>query len=464
MTAQVVWIGVFLFYLLLQSRFLSVGIFEPTKFGLVFNDMLLALLDGRFDLRPEIVGEEGFVGDDGMIYSYFGILPALLRLPLVWLPGFAELDLTGFSTTLAVTLAACLNTLSVRRVISWHARPDRVAVLTVIFATIIVFSGPAFALLGRPAIFHEAVAWSYVFASLFLYSALPLVFARPDADSTALLVMALAAAAALLTRVSTGLGLYVAMTLLLLVLAMRSIRGDRTEAEISLGAIVLAGALLLLGAVLCAGVNYGRWGDPFLFADLPRQIAVMQDPDRIARLAAYGAFNLERTWIGLSYYFLPLDWLAVDDGHPWSSWVRLLDRAEAPPGSFLLLEPVWVLLSMIGLAGLVRKRTPEGVQRWPAIALAAGLSIPPMLMLVAIYMAFRYRVEFMPLLLLLGFIGLASLCRRNAGMNDGMARWRVGALAAFAVVQCIGGGVALVVYQNVKFTSWTYDFFVEFTP
>ena len=38
------------------------------------------------------------------------------------------------------------------------------------------------------------------------------------------------------------------------------------------------------------------------------------------------------------------------------------------------------------------------------------------------------------------------------------------ALAAFAIVQCIGGGVALVLYQNVKFTSSTYDFFVEFTP
>ncbi len=50
--------------------------------GLVFNEMLVRLLHGRFDISPATIGDEAIV-HGGRTYAYFGVFCALLRLPLV---------------------------------------------------------------------------------------------------------------------------------------------------------------------------------------------------------------------------------------------------------------------------------------------------------------------------------------------------------------------------------------------
>src|SRR5205809_684359 len=63
------------------------GFFAPSQRGLTFNSMLLHLLDGSFDVDPETIGDEGVLRG-GRVYAYFGIVPALLRLPLLAFAGF----------------------------------------------------------------------------------------------------------------------------------------------------------------------------------------------------------------------------------------------------------------------------------------------------------------------------------------------------------------------------------------
>ena len=60
---------------------------------------------GRFDVDPSSIGFEGFVRD-GRTYAYFGVLPALLRWPLLIWPRFAGVDFTALSCAIAATLAA----------------------------------------------------------------------------------------------------------------------------------------------------------------------------------------------------------------------------------------------------------------------------------------------------------------------------------------------------------------------
>src|SRR5689334_12300952 len=51
-------------------------IFASSLHGMIFNSMALHLLDGKFDVSPDAVGDEAFIRN-GKTYAYFGIIPAL---------------------------------------------------------------------------------------------------------------------------------------------------------------------------------------------------------------------------------------------------------------------------------------------------------------------------------------------------------------------------------------------------
>src|SRR5258708_26749880 len=82
------------------------GLFSPAEHGMVFNSMLLHLLQGRFDVDPAAVGDEGYLRD-GAVYAYFGIFPALFRAFFLWLPDFAQTDLTRTSCLASLAMMAC---------------------------------------------------------------------------------------------------------------------------------------------------------------------------------------------------------------------------------------------------------------------------------------------------------------------------------------------------------------------
>jgi hypothetical protein len=211
-------------------------------------------------------------------------------------------------------------------------------------------------------------------------------------DRSTLCWMAVCAGLALLTRVSFGVGLYAAFGLLLVA------RGRPREWP-------APACVLLLFIVMTGVVNAGRWGNPLTFADFSR-FNLSQDvyPDRPGRLAAYGTFNPARIWLGLSYYFFPI-WVWVrSDGHVLfaEAQATLMDAMELPPGSFFLTDPFLLGLAAAGVFA-VRDRVRA--------ALLLGLCVPPVLMLCAISMAHRYRMEFYPVLFLAALFGVRAASR-----------------------------------------------------
>jgi hypothetical protein len=180
---------------------------------------------------------------------------------------------------------------------------------------------------------------------------------------------------------------------------------------------------LLILTALTGVVNAGRWGDPFTFADFSR-FDLSQDayPDRLGRLAAYGTFNPARIWLGLSYYFLPI-WIWVRaDGHVLfaEAQATLMDSMELPPGSFFLTDPFLLGLAVAGVFA-VRDRVRA--------ALLLGLCIAPLLMLCAISMAHRYRLEFYPVLFLAALFGVEAAARRP----DATRRFRIAVVASVMI-------------------------------
>jgi hypothetical protein len=80
-----------------------------------------------------------------------------------------------------------------------------------------------------------------------------------------------------------------------------------------------------------------------------------------------------------------------------------MDAMELPPGSFFLTDPFLLGLAAFGIFA-IGDRARAG--------LLIGLSVPPVLMLCAISMAHRYRMEFYPLLFLAALFGLEVSSRQ----------------------------------------------------
>src|SRR5580704_14149768 len=89
------------------------GLLSPASHGLTFNSMLLHLLQGRFDVDPATIGDEGYLRN-GAVYAYFGIFPAFLRAAFLWLPNFPQIDFTRLACLMAVAAMASAKLASVR--------------------------------------------------------------------------------------------------------------------------------------------------------------------------------------------------------------------------------------------------------------------------------------------------------------------------------------------------------------
>jgi hypothetical protein len=394
------WYGV-LARLLAPGPF-SLDPFQPALLGTAFNSMADHLLAGRFDIDPAAIGFEAFLVD-GRTVSYFGVFCAALRVPLVLFPSLSRLDITFPSCLAALGLGLWFQLRALMLVRDSLPPSPRRTWLVAALAACMLFGGQQVQFL-RPSVYQEAIDWAGALAMGFAYLALRGLLSERSFGPVTLAGMASFAGAALLTRVPVGVGLYAALGLLL---AARTRPASRA----------LAPSLILVGCAVLAGiVNQGRWGNPLVFADFSAY-AMSQDvfPDRPVRLAAYGNFHPARVGLGLSYYFLPLWALTGPDGHLWFDAVRrrLLDSMELPPGSFLLSDPLLLALAGAGIVAALRARDRQ------ALVLLAGLSLPPLLMLCAISMAHRYRMEFYPLLVLAALLGLRHLCAPRAALPSG---------------------------------------------
>jgi hypothetical protein len=191
--------------------------------------------------------------------------------------------------------------------------------------------------------------------------------------------------------------------------------------------------ILSVFVVMAGIVNQGRWGDPFTFADFSRfDLSQDAEPGRLGRLAAWGTFHPARIWLGLCYYFLPI-WIWIrSDGHVLfaEAQATLMDAMELPPGSFLLTDPLLIGLAVAGVAA-IRDRVRA--------ALLLGLCAPPVLMLCAISMAHRYRIEFYPLLFLSALFGVAAASSRGT-----TRRFRVAVISSVVVGVIASHGMAIL--------------------
>jgi hypothetical protein len=400
---------------------------QTVAWNYTFNSMLAHLLHGQFDVDLQIVSwEEGFLRN-GRAYSYFGIWPAFLRLPL-WIIGRMDVDLVLPSCIVAACIAGMAKVRAVLLVRRHAARNPIARSAVFLMLLYVLFGGSGIGNLNA-SIYLEVILWAYAFASIFVCLAVRGILNR-GFSLRSLCAMALCAGLALNTRVSTGIGLILAFALLLIALAAYPFTSE-TAAKSSMHLsparsffrALAARRTLLPAGILSAfmaisgTVNYFRWGSPFTFANWDLYLDWVASPGSLAwwlspilaKMHAYGAFNLVRIPFNLVYYFCPF-WAFrdVDDGTLIDNiWGRTMNGIELPPSSFFLTD-LFAFCFIALLAVALWRRRARGISpaaRYAA-AVAIGLLAPCILMLTAMWVAYRYRMEFYPEFEFLAFLGL----------------------------------------------------------
>jgi hypothetical protein len=164
-------------------------------------------------------------------------------------------------------------------------------------------------------------------------------------------------------------------------------------------------------------------------------------------MQAYGLFNLSRLPFGFVYYFFPIWVLRGTDGHLlFEDYQRqLMDAVELPPSSFFLTDALLMMLLLYVGWSLLGRWRRGGMNGLHALTIGTGLAAPCLLMLSAISMNFRYRIDFYPLIEFGAFLGFLLLCRRPSAQTP-IRRVRLLAIASTAIA-IVGSHVVLVLYK-----------------
>jgi hypothetical protein len=400
----------------------------PEKLGLVFNDMAVRLLHLDMTIDPRLISFEGFVRD-GHTYAYFGIFPALLRIPLV-LAGASRFPLSRISCLLALWIVSFTTIRLTQIVLADSMRTPAVRKIAAAALLGATFSGPPIYVLASAAIYHEAIFWASAWSVVFNFIVIRRVFAGQSLRPKDFILLALAAGCGLLTRVTCGVMLYLGLALLLIWPALLRLKTSTSRDAFNQlwstsRQAAPAVAIVVAFAAAQAAIDYGRWGD--VLAVAPQQYYQTWHPrhaERVARFMRHGGLELARIPIAGLYYSVAVK---VDDVFQ-AFFQEHYDGIEGPRMFGLLCAPWMILCSALGVSTTARHPLRSGLLLPLVITNLVGF-----LLLLSIFdLAQRYTFDGWAFLVLTSALGARLLMQRanNAPGRGGQWLARIGIAAA----------------------------------
>lgn len=408
--------------------------FEPEDFCRFYDAQAMALLEGRFDVPPAAIGTEAFIFH-GKTYGYFGLGPALLRLPLVL--AFDGMD--GLWSRLMMTIASTINLVCAYGILRL-LRGDRgdptrrERVLHSLFILCAGIGSTNVFLVARSFTFHEAIMWAGTFALLFTWVLLKYL-ARPNCWTLAL--AGLLAFMSFSSRPTVGAGTLLALGVLLLILGWCALR-PRNAARSFFGLnmpdrpwrqALIAAAFIVLTVGVYAGVNYAKFRS---FNGVPLQYYYYYKlmPVRM-QITGGKQIHLANIPTAVATYF-GFRGVHLVSGFPWFDRSRDATFMGTPAidmvdgfSTFPVSMPALTLLAALGAWAALRGRDELSRRlRLPAAALIIGGSI----VLATVALCERYLHDFYPALIVLGAVGVGQLAAARH------FAWKVTALTTLAAV------------------------------
>jgi len=418
-----------------------------------------AMLSGRFSVPDGSLGIEAFL-HDGHQYTYFGIFPSIIRLPVLALTHSFDGRLTAPSMLAAWVVTGVLASLLLWRVRIQIRGEAVVGVAEAVCCGILVAAVNGSVLLylaASPKVSHEDLAWS-VALTLGALFALVGVAERPSGRRMALCAIFVVCAA--LDRSPTGYACIVATLLVAGWFGLGRGGSDRRRSAVPL-VVIAVGALVLDGVV-----NWAKLGMPFGLSEA-NQVWTQVNAHRRLYLASNGgnAFALHYLPSTLVAYLQPFG-ISVSTHFPFFS---LPTGVAGPVGTVVLdqtyptasVPASWPLLFVLGVWGVVTAFRPHPVGRVQPlrlllVATAAGTAG----VLLFGYIADRYLADFLPFFALAAMIGMVDVWRRFDG-RDRRARSLVVAVAAVLGVFGLWVNIGAAVTPSAQWTTAQAKAFVS---
>lgn len=389
--------------------------FEPEDFCGFYDAQARSLIEGRLDVPPAAIGNEAFTFQ-GKTYGYFGMGPALLRIPLV----LASAKMDGLWSRMMMLIACAINLICIYRIMRLIRGDEPVSrrsqrLLHSLFILCAGIGSSNIFMLGRSFTYHEAIMWAGTFALLFTW-ALIKYLARPGYGS-----LALASFFAFMSfhcRQTVGAGVLMMLSVLGAVLIWRTIA--KAEAGQVLFAFApvprpLRHALVAIFAVLLTlgtsfGLNYAKFRT---FNAIPVQYynCYQEIPNRM-HVTGGRQIHPENIPTALASYFGP-NGITFDRNFPWVRMPRETSMVGSPAidvvesfSSVPVSMPALLLLAVAGCAPLI-SGSGQMIRRvrLPALALLSGGGI----VLATVGITERYLHDFYPALILFAAVGISRI-------------------------------------------------------
>jgi hypothetical protein len=421
------------------------GTLDPTRqvYPNNFYDLQArAMFHGHLFLPKGSIGIEAFV-HDGRQYTYFGLFPSLLRMPVLLLTSAFDGKLTAPSMLLAWLATGLFVSLLVWRVrILLRGRAAlglaEAAGYGLLVAAITGGSVLMY-LAATPKVSHEDLAWSVALTIGAMFALLG-VLERPSRGrivASGLLVLAAA-----LDRGSTGYGCVLAALLVAGWFAVGL--GGRDQRRWALPALAAG----LVPLVLMLAINAVKFGHLFGFSEAD-QVWTQVNEHRAHFLAVNGgsSFGLRFLPTTIDAYLRPTA-LHVSSAFPFIGLPTapvqavgnvLLDQTY-PTASITASMPLLVLLGIWGVVTAFRPHAPGRARLCCVLLVSAAAATAGVL--VFGYIADRYLADFLPFLALAAVIGMVDVWRRLGGRAArGVALALIAVVAVFGVWANVGAAI-----------------------
>jgi hypothetical protein len=430
----------------------SFQLMGPDKFGLVFNDLARRLMRGDMTINPDLITYEAFV-HDGRTYTYFGIFPAILRIPLV-LAGAGAYPMARISCITALWIVS-FTTIRMTQAVLDSDPPSRTFRPLAATAVIgISGSGPLIYCLSAASIYNEVIFWAAAGTATFNWIVVRRVCECRSLRPLDLKLLALVAGCVLLTRVTCGVALYAGIALLLVwpslvALSVEDWRACGRTFGRTLRQAAPAIAIAIIFVAAEAAVNQLRWGNPLTPAPLQYYLQYIDSPHRaelLSVLARHGTIDLVRIPFAALHYGLGVK---VDELFPQVVSNHFLG-IEGPRMVTLLCAPWIVVCACTAIPGVLAASSRRGLLLPLFAAGGIGFLVP----LAVPWLCLRYTFDGWGFLTLAAAIGARWLVHRTATSPEKYFR-RLGRIAIAATLSGVVVSHAALLRYKINYFGTT---------
>jgi hypothetical protein len=452
--------GMILLWVLWDLWSTSADPFRTATNGYFYDHQARAMFHGHLWLRNGTLGIEGFV-HDGRTYTYFGIFPSLLRMPVLLITSRFDGALTAPSMLLAWLMTALFSSLMLWRLrivtrgraVLGRAEAASFGLLiaTIMGGSVIIY------LNATPFVYNEDFAWSIPLTVGSLFALLG-VMERPSSGrvwAAGVLVLLTN-----LDRTPTGYACVIGAGLV----GLWFLFGRGGSSSNRRWGVAMLG-VALVGFVGSCAVTYAKFGTP-IGLPMADQVWAQVNAHRRYFLAANGGK-------AFSFGFLPSTIVAYLQpfGIRFTTLFPYITTPTAPAAAIHAVldqtyptasaPPTMPLLVLLAIWGTITAFRPKALVpfRLTRIVLLTGAAGTAGVLLLG-YISERYLADFMPFLIVASGIGLIEIWRRFEGRSS-KARGVVLGVVTVITAYCVFANTAIAVAPSEQFTQSQVQAFVS---